>query len=110
ALAGFAAASAAHPASAGQASGLPASQPQTSGTLAHTGQGAIPQQGTPTPTPGPCVADYTCALTPAATIAPGTTDTGNHCDDCTTNLTLPFAVSLYGASYTGVNVSSNGNA
>src|SRR5207253_7708769 len=66
--------------------------------------------GTPTPTPGPCVAGYTCALTPAATIVPGTADTGNHCDDCTTNLTLPFAVSLYGASYTGVNVSSNGNA
>lgn len=42
-------------------------------------------------------------------IVPGVTDTGNHCDDCTTLVQLPFAWSLYGVSYNSVNVSSNGN-
>jgi hypothetical protein len=67
-----------------------------------------PEQGTPTPTP--CVAGYACSVTPGATIVPGTIDTGNHCDDCVTNVTLPFPVSLYGTSYTSANLSSNGNA
>ena len=39
----------------------------------------------------------------------GTTDIGNHCDDCTTNIALPFAFSFYGTSFTSANVSSNGN-
>ena len=44
------------------------------------------------------------------TIVPGDTDTGNHCDDCTTSITFPFPVSLYGTSgYTSGFVSSNGN-
>src|SRR6267378_921592 len=34
------------------------------------------------------------------TIVPGDTDTGNHCDDCTTSITFPFPVSLYGTSFT----------
>ena len=29
-------------------------------------------------------------------IIPGTADIGNHCDDCTTPITLPFPVTLYG--------------
>ena len=41
-------------------------------------------------------------------IVSGTTDTGNHCDDCDTAVTLPFPVQLYGNTYTSVNVSSNG--
>jgi len=40
---------------------------------------------------------------------PGTTDIGNHCDDCTTPITFPFPVSLYGTTFTSANVSSNGN-
>jgi hypothetical protein len=40
---------------------------------------------------------------------PGTVDTGNHCDDCATNVTLPFPFQLYGQTYTSANVSSNGN-
>src|SRR5438876_3987412 len=44
------------------------------------------------------------------TIVPGDTDTGNHCDDCTTSIAFPFPVSLYGTSgYTSGFVSSNGN-
>ena len=42
-------------------------------------------------------------------IVPGTTDIGNHVDDGTTRIPLPFAYSLYGQPYTNVGVSSNGN-
>ena len=42
------------------------------------------------------------------TIVPGTTDTGNHCDDCNTVVSLPFSFTLYGQTYNSVNVSSNG--
>jgi len=42
------------------------------------------------------------------TIVPGTTDIGNHCDDCGTPVTLPFSISFYGTSYSSVTVSSNG--
>src|SRR5205814_36718 len=43
-------------------------------------------------------------------IEPGTTDIGNHTDDGTTFISLPFTYTLYDTNYTGVNVSSNGNA
>jgi hypothetical protein len=43
-------------------------------------------------------------------IVPGTDDTGNHTDDGTTFVALPFAFQLYDQTYNGVNVSSNGNA
>jgi S-layer homology domain len=61
---------------------------------------------TPTGTPTPCGYDFTTAT---ATIVPGTQDTGNHCDDCVTNITLPFPFLLYGQEYGAANVSSNGN-
>ncbi|MEO8288051.1 MAG: S-layer homology domain-containing protein [Chloroflexota bacterium] len=44
-----------------------------------------------------------------ATIIPATNDTGNHCDDCTTNITLPFQITVYGALYNIARVNSNGN-
>lgn len=74
------------------------------------GSFAGPRAGGATATPTLCVASYTCGVTAGATIVPGTTDTGNHTDDGTTFVSLPFPVSLYGVSYNGVNVSSNGNA
>ena len=40
---------------------------------------------------------------------PGTVDTGNHTDDGTTFISLPFTYQLYDQTYTGVNLSSNGN-
>src|SRR5207249_10437776 len=43
-------------------------------------------------------------------IVPGTTDIGNHCDDCVTTIALPFPYTLYDANYTSINLSSNGNA
>ena len=44
-----------------------------------------------------------------ATIVPGATDTGNHCDDCVTAITLPFPFTFYGQSFSSANVSANGN-
>jgi hypothetical protein len=41
-------------------------------------------------------------------IVPGTTDTGNHCDDCTTTVALPFPYTLYDQTFTAINVDSNG--
>ena len=52
---------------------------------------------------------YTTNTQTGQSITPGTTDTGNHCDDCTTEITLPFPVSIYGGSYTSAFVSSNGS-
>jgi hypothetical protein len=40
----------------------------------------------------------------------GTTDTGNHCDDCVTTVALPFPYTLYDQTYNAINLSSNGNA
>lgn len=45
-------------------------------------------------------------------MVPGTTDTGNHVDDGTTGIQLPFAFTLYNTTYPAgstVHVSSNGN-
>ena len=61
---------------------------------------------TPTSTPTPCGYDFAMSV---GTIVPGTEDTGNHCDDCVTNVTLPFPFPLYGQEYSTANVSSNGN-
>ena len=43
-------------------------------------------------------------------IVPGTTDTGNHGDDQTTTVPLPFSYSLYDQTFNSITVSSNGNA
>jgi hypothetical protein len=51
---------------------------------------------------------YTIAQT-SGSIVPGVTDTGNHCDDCTTAINLPFAYSFYGQTFSNVTISSNGN-
>src|SRR5205814_5680078 len=66
---------------------------------------------TNTPLPAPTCgsgSNYVISQSTGVAIVPGTTDTGNHCDDCTTNIALPFAYSLYGQSFTSANVSSNG--
>ena len=41
-------------------------------------------------------------------IVPGTTDIGNHCDDCTTVISLPFSLTLYDQTFTSSHRSSNG--
>jgi len=63
--------------------------------------------GTPSPTPTPtasptptptatCQVTYTTA-TGTGTVLAGGTDIGNHCDDCFTQIDLPFPVNVYGA-------------
>jgi hypothetical protein len=39
----------------------------------------------------------------------GTSNTGSHCDDCTTLVNFPFPVKFYGETYNSAYVSSNGN-
>jgi hypothetical protein len=54
-------------------------------------------------------ADSYDITTSAGAIVPGTVNTGNHCDNCTTALALPFTYSLFDIAYTAIRVSSNGN-
>ena len=61
---------------------------------------------TPAPTPTPCT-NYNI-VNGNGVLVPGTTDIGNHCDDCNTSIALPFPVSLYGNLYTTALAGSNG--
>ena len=67
--------------------------------------------GSPSPTPtATCAAGGYTTTTGTGTITPGGTDIGNHCDDCTTDITLPFPVSVYGnPPVTAVAVGSDGD-
>jgi hypothetical protein len=46
--------------------------------------------------------------TGTGSVVAGVTDIGNHGDDVTTNVALPFPVTYYGVTYNSVNVCSNG--
>ena len=63
---------------------------------------------TPTPTPIPC-GDLTITET-GGSIVPGTMDSGNHGDDQTTTIALPFSFTLYEQSFTQLTLDSNGKA
>ena len=56
----------------------------------------------------PCPRDQYTIISGADTIVPGTTDSGNHCDNCDTLIALPFNFQLYGQTFNSANVSSNG--
>jgi parallel beta-helix repeat protein len=43
-----------------------------------------------------------------STLTSGVTDIGNQCDDCLTDVTLPFPYTLYNVTYSKIKVSSNG--
>ena len=51
---------------------------------------------------------YTTATT-TGTITAGGTDIGNHCDDCNTQINLPFPVNVYGAPISVASAGSNGD-
>ena len=71
-----------------------------------TGGGGTP---TPTPTGSPSTCNnYIFNTSTGNTIEPGTTDTGNHTDDGTTVINLPFSVQFYDQSFTTAIVGSNG--
>jgi hypothetical protein len=64
---------------------------------------------TPSPTPPVCIAgNYVVAEATGAAIVPGTTDIGNHCDECATEITLPFPFTLYDQAFTTVEATANG--
>jgi hypothetical protein len=72
-----------------------------------------PTYYTPTNTPIPVAtcgpnANY-LITTSTGSIDPGTNDIGNHCDDCTTGISLPFTYRFYGQVFNAANVSSNGH-
>ena len=81
------------------------------GTVGGGGTPSPTPTGSPTPTPTP-VGCATCnnynTASGADKIVPGTTDTGNHCDDCTTPISLPFSVCVYGTTFNSATVESNG--
>ncbi|HUS14156.1 MAG TPA: S-layer homology domain-containing protein [Chloroflexia bacterium] len=63
----------------------------------------------PTPYPTPCFGcAYQFAASTGASIVPGTVDSGNHCDECTTMVPLPFNWGIYNYFSTFVLVGANG--
>jgi hypothetical protein len=56
----------------------------------------------------PCPSDQYTIISGTDTIVPGTTDSGNHCDNCDTLIALPFNFQLYGQTFSSANISSNG--
>ena len=101
--------------------------PTNTPTPTPTGSPCPTATASPTPSTGPDVPDptATATATPTATpvqtccqyvtssgvgaIVPGIIDTGNHCDNCLTLVTLPFPVTFYNSSFSQAYVSSNGN-
>ncbi|HET9493032.1 MAG TPA: S-layer homology domain-containing protein [Chloroflexia bacterium] len=72
-----------------------------------------PPTGTPTATrTGTATATSTpnsyVVIPGTATVVPGTIDIGNHCDNCTSDLILPFSVTLYDRAFSRARVGSNG--
>ena len=53
--------------------------------------------------------NYVTTTQTGQSIVPGTTDVGNHCDDCATLVDFPFPVTVYGSSYTSGYVTDNGS-
>ncbi len=85
----------------------------TGGTATPTPAGITPSPTpvtTPSATPTVVCVGTTYQTFPSAnaTMIPATNDIGNHCDDCTTAITLPFTVNVYGTPYTSAFVGSNG--
>jgi hypothetical protein len=99
-----------------QLAGLAAARPRQAGgsatsTQRTTGGAIADQSGNPNKTVSGSNTIQGCqyVITQGTdTIVPGDTDIGNHCDGCDTFIPLPFDFQLYGTTYTGVNVSSNG--
>ena len=52
---------------------------------------------------------YFITQTTGTAIVPGTGDVGNHGDDITTPISLPFSYTFYGQAFTSARVSANGN-
>jgi len=60
------------------------------------------------PNPTAAGAQYVITQTQGVALVPGTTDSGNHCADCATQITLPFSYTLYGQQFGTASVVANG--
>src|ERR1051325_1156591 len=83
--------------------GTPSPTPTATATATATATTPV----TPTPSGSPCNS-YTYTVS-TGSIVPGTTDTGNHDDDNSTAIVLPFAYNLYDQQFTTVRAGSNGH-
>ncbi|MEO8285074.1 MAG: S-layer homology domain-containing protein [Chloroflexota bacterium] len=63
---------------------------------------------TPAATATVCVQTYQVMTSTGASLIGATNDIGNHCDDCLTQVDLPFPVNVYGTTYNTAGVGSNG--
>ena len=54
--------------------------------------------------------EYYAVTESTGTIVPGTQDVGNHCNNCLTQVFLPFEYQLYDRTFTVTRASSNGNS
>jgi hypothetical protein len=115
------------PTATATASPTPTSTATATATGTATATATASPTPTPTATPTPSDPGGTPTSTPTATptpmqtccqyvtssgtgpIVPGTIDTGNHCDNCLTQIAFPFPVQFYNATFTQAYVSSNGN-
>jgi hypothetical protein len=84
--------------------GTPTRTATRTATRTSTGLASVTTSASPTA----CHATYGFTTATGA-IEPGDIETDNHCDDCVTELPLPFPVSFYGQLFSQAFVSSNGN-
>jgi hypothetical protein len=71
-----------------------------------SGDGTV-QAGSAEFAPEGCIPSYTFAVA-GRSFVPGVDDIGNHCDNCSTAIALPFPVTLYDQTYTAATAGSNG--
>jgi hypothetical protein len=77
-------------------------------SLVTTAQTASPESVPVHIGPEGCIPSYTFALG-GSTFVTANTDIGNHCDNCSTVITLPFPVTLYDQTFTTASAGSNGH-
>ena len=89
------------------ATGTPTPTPTATATPSDPG-GTPTSTPTATPTPLQTCCQYITS-TGTGMIVPGIIDTGNHCDNCLTQITFSFPVTFYNSTFNQAYVSSNGN-
>ena len=85
----------------------PSPTPTATSTATATATSTPTATAAATSTPSPGCSNYVISNA-SGTIVPGTADIGNHTDDGSTVIALPFPVKLYGNTYTSATAGSNG--